>query len=354
MRSLLLSALIAGSGASFAAAAADLFDSREARSAREQAERALDTLETTWIPRGGLEIVTGGPSSARTQSRWGHISLRFVGSAERPLEDLTIEAMALTGPDASIPEVIVKGAFGGFAIAPVVQSLGELIRAYYFQEMRGYTRTIIPSTAARRRALIDTLRAVTKERTGHDRYYFLTTNCTSYVSWILNQAGFAQLPAPVPFLPTLASLHLRRSFVSPWPEIEGVSAKRLHAYAEGIDDLATTNTLDLQRLIVFRGVALGPAFFRANAELERRTDIHAADDVYGVKSLGPEFYQSDPTRAPNADEVRSAFKPRQLTEARRANRAALRTNYTTSFCRGAVEQCAYFTRVQSVLKTLAP
>ncbi len=140
------------------------------------------------------------------------------------------------------------GQTGDYPTVLMFDSLGALIRSYYFNETRGYSRTIVPTTSALRAALIQTLDGVNGVRTGTDRYYFLANNCTTYIAWILASSGLAQLPNP--FIPTQAALHLRRSFLTAWPEIQALSPTDLKRFSVGTDSLSSVSTMDLQRMIV--------------------------------------------------------------------------------------------------------
>ena len=313
---------------------------------RAAAERALELLDHAWVDHGGLEVITGGPSAALTQSRWGHLALRFVGSGPSSLEDTVVEVIALNSPADGPWTVVTRGLGGGYPIVPAFESLGALIQGYYFRETRGYARTILPSTAGLRRALLDTFRAVVRERLGVDQYYFLTENCASYLSGILSRAGFTQTPTPIPFFPAQAGLHFRRSFLSPWPEVAGVSAAELKRLSSPrvLDRLAARATLELQRLLAFRGTELNDVSTAVRSVLESRSDLSDTDRVYGITPLPVWMYQA---AAPAETDARAVFSRAQLERAVASNRAV---NDPNEICVANPRQCAAFRAVQHTLE----
>ncbi len=159
---------------------------------------------------------------------------------------------------------------------------------------------------------------------------------------------------PTPFIPTRASLHYRRSFVSPWPDVEGISAVDLHRYSDiqKLEDWPRFSTLDLQRLIAFRGLELGASLFVMAKGLSTRTDLQTSERVYGIEVLPKEFYQrsEDPRGRISSEVLSKYFTAKQLKEAARYNRATWMSSYTTSFCRDSPQQCAYFNQARQVVE----
>jgi len=326
---------------------------------KTSSQQAIEFLKQQWLQDGGLELISGGPSSAAAQSQWGHTSMRFVGSGASALEDIVVEAMALSPPTDKSSDVIINGVSGNYAIVLHFGSLGNLIQSYYFSETRGYSRTIIPSTRELRQSLLNTLSEVNQVRIGKDRYYFFTNNCTSYLAWLLETTGFNQVSPPTPFLPARVNLHLRRSFISPWPEVEGISSKDLHRYSnlQQNHSWEKVSTLDLQRLIAFRARDLGANRSRIISQLKSRQDFKSTEQVYGVEILPKPFYQQGEkiSEAISPASLATYFTSAQLSQAALYNRAAWMTNYTSTFCSNlkspSQNQCNYFAKAKKLIET---
>lgn len=323
---------------------------------KSNAEESIELLNHDWVENGGLELVIIDSGSDEVESNWGHLYLRFVGSGVTPFEDTTVQAVALTLPPDFGLKRFFKGIFGGFWIVLEFEKLNQIVVKSCSSEFRGFSRTIIPSTRELRIHLLETLKGINNVRTGKDRYYFLTNNCTSYTSWLLNSAGFAQLPAPVPFFPKHASLHFRRSFISPWPDVNGVSKKELHPYLDlwQVRSWKEFSTLNLQRLLAFRGSDLGANRVNVVKELSLRKDIQPMDRVYGINILPMDFYQRNEIFS-NQDfelEITDLFNGEQLANAKLYNRSATRDLNTTTFCSKFKDQCEYFNMAQRLMESV--
>ncbi len=315
---------------------------------RKSVRHSIENLRINWVKTGGIEVVSAGPSSAKAQSRWGHLALRFVGSGSTPLDDIVVEALAVGAPEDGPVKIAGKGVFGGYLIGLSFGPLGNLIKDYYFRETRGYSRTILPSSERLRSSLLTTLAKINEVRFGSDRYYFFTENCASYLSWVLESSGFRQLPIPIPFIPTSAKLHFRNSFLAPWPEILSLPPKDLGAFhPENVTHWSSFSTLQLQRLLVFHGFELGSYMKDVVSELARRSDQQSTERVYGIEILPSAFYQQNQNL--DASTLKPFFSKSQVTETLRLNRIAWSSAYTEAFCRASAE-CRFFEAAQKVLE----
>ena len=316
---------------------------------------AIEKLSLHWINNGGLEIITGGPSSSRIQSQWGHTSIRFVGSGTTPIEDIVVEALALNPPKDDQLDVIYEGLTGGYPIVLFFRSMSYLIQYYYYIELRGFTRTIIPTTRQTRLTLLKTLQSINESRSGKDKYLFIGNNCTSYIARVLAAAGFYQIELPRPFIPTRMNLHLRRSYLSPWPEVHGISISDLRALEEKIknDDISKWATLELQKLTVFSGFALGDNILKIFKELDQRTDHSLTEDVYGLNKLPNSMYQRTQEFEPTLrDSIKDLFDKDQLDFVNMYNRATWFTTYNSDLCKHAPLQCTHFKRSMNLMLEL--
>jgi hypothetical protein len=324
--------------------------------ARSLSLQNIQFLKSKWIDEGGIELITGGPSSAHLQSRWGHVSIRFVGSGDTQIEDITMEALGLNSPDDAFKETIVKGTNGGYPIFIMFTSIGDIVRQYYFNENRGYSRTIIPSNRKLRIAVLQVIEDWLTTQVGTDRYYFFSNNCASFMAALLDRAGFHQLPQPTPLIPTQMSLHLRRSYLAPFPEILGVSADRMLKLRDlnSVRAWSKLATLDLQRLIAFHGLELGSNLPLIAQTLRTRNDKKSADQVYAIEARPAAFYQRESGDSLNLRKlnIKSYFSFDELESATLFNRASWMTTYNSSFCNQSnmIEQCDYFNNIRKAME----
>lgn len=323
---------------------------------KENNSASIQNLSEKWVDRGGLELITGGPSSSNTESRWGHTSVRFFGSSDNPIEDIVVEAVALNNSQDGTIGLIYKGLSGGYPAILNFKTVGDQIRYYYHKELRGYTRTIIPTTKALRENLLRVLDRVNRADSPESQYYFLSNNCTSYMARLLNESGLKQLELPYPFLPKQANIHYRRSYLSPWPEMKGLSIEFLKQKEKDLENKPVTDfsTIALQQLLVFSSASLGEKLIPVVQELDKRDEKASSEQVYGLEALPLPMYQRgvflDQEDLGNA--VSGMFTKKEIRYYNMYNRAAWNTTYGHRYCSAYKEQCDYFKSGMDLLISL--
>ena len=317
---------------------------------------SIKKLTGEWVENGGLEIITGGPSASNTESRWGHTSIRFFMSGDTSIQDIVAEAVALNDSSDSTLGLIYKGLSGGYPAVLNFKTVGDQIRYYYYQELRGYKRTIIPTNRHMRAKLVETLRRVNAASSPEDQYFFLSNNCTSYIAKLLKQADFNQLPLPYPFVPKQANIHYRRSYLSPWPEMTGISIeflKDLEANIEKRQSFSNLPTLNLQQLLVFSGLSLGENLLAVAEELSKRTDKATTEEVYGLQALPTPLYQRTTKINKSFNSTLSKmFTTKEIEHTNLYNRTAWHTTYGHQYCTNHRAQCDYFREGMQILFSL--
>lgn len=138
-----------------------------------------------------IELIQIG-EGPRYFSKWGHIFLRFVGSRENQMDDLTVSFLV----DANDYEVDNwKGFFGGkYAIYPLIKPMKVHIHDYVETEKRTLTRYPVSINENQKQKLKDILRSWIKDRSQMGSWAFYDNNCTNLLNRYLFEAGLFTHP----------------------------------------------------------------------------------------------------------------------------------------------------------------
>lgn len=323
---------------------------------KERFRQALLKIPKSWIENGGIEVITGGPSYSKTESYFGHSALRLVGSGGDALNDFAIEILGILPTTNSWVATAYNGLGGVGPVTISVVPMSNLIGRYFFEQMRGITRMIIPSNPALRRTLISTLLKFNDEKVGNERYYFLTNNCASVLQRLLEDAGFVQVSFPKTPRPAQLPIFLRYSYVAPWPEMTGISSQDIFRFKDlsSIQHWDAISTLELQRILHFRRNEVISYLKQIATVLRSRKDQAALDVIYGLRPPADFLYQStlDPLLQDQHTKLKNEFSPVELSKAIRHNSSAMRSTARFKVCAAAPEQCQYFNKAQQLLKTI--
>lgn len=158
----------------------------------------------------------GNPASA-----FGHVFLKLDRSEKDDLMDQSINFGALVPPEESLPAYVIKGIFGGYVA-------GYSDRYFYTQDVT-YSRTELRdmwkyplnlTESQKMQFLLHVWEILTKK----EKYYFLTENCATAVSDVIEAAigekvsddsGFWY--SPVEFIHDMSELHLRNNYGERYP-----------------------------------------------------------------------------------------------------------------------------------------
>lgn len=170
----------------------------------------------------GLEAIVAAGSNDAFYSRFGHAMLRFVKADGVFATDsvLSLEAnVADTNIDA------MKGLFGGYTIAPTIQSLGDFWQEYVQTEERPLNRYVVLSTPVLRHKLLLELKAWYENPSLSGNYTFLKNNCVGALAKLLDDSGFPAAIGMYPIIPTDFNDWLSHSLLSPFPPTQMQSPK---------------------------------------------------------------------------------------------------------------------------------
>jgi len=128
----------------------------------------------------GLEVLYVAASGRALESLFGHVLLRVVrredpGRVRGPSFDTQVQLVALTGGDLPGLEYAWRGLTGGYQMALVTTTFGDLRRELLEGEQRGIRRFRLNLTASERRRALERIWEL--ERVGYSRYFFFGHNC---------------------------------------------------------------------------------------------------------------------------------------------------------------------------------
>lgn len=316
----------------------------------------LQRIAEPWIEHGGLELLTAGSSQKKSESTWGHTALRLVGSAETPMNDVTVEFYALMGHEEGLISKATKGFSGGFPLTLSTTPLFKLLQKYLYLETRGIKRLLIPTDAKFRRSLLAAIFKLQDNINAKKRgYYLLSDNCAGMIFELFQNAGWTLLPIPTPAFPKHVEAHLMRSLVTPWTSFPAFDPSEL----EIIEQTLITNrplnefaTSSLQRFYILRGPYLTSAQRQALLQhVEDRTDQTPSNDIWMMNPLPNSRYQLDDPR-PSIDSKH--LLDSQTWQQWRNNtalfqNAVLSSLWTPRQCQDQATACAYFKRAHLIL-----
>jgi len=145
----------------------------------------------TWANTGELshfEVLLVASTGRQPESLFGHLMMRPVwreGSVVRgPSFESVVQPVALTGVETAGPGYVLKGLSGGFSLAFLTTTRGDLSHETLELEQRTVRRFRLRLTEGERIRLIE--RVWEMERRGYLPYYFATDNCASALLFLIN------------------------------------------------------------------------------------------------------------------------------------------------------------------------
>ncbi|HEY8209056.1 MAG TPA: DUF4105 domain-containing protein [Myxococcaceae bacterium] len=203
-------------------------------------EPSLETLEILYVAASGRAV----------ESLFGHVLLRLVrrddpSRVRGPSFDTQVQLVALTGAERPGPEYAWRGLTGGYQLALITTTFGDLRRELLEGEQRGIRRFRLNLTASERRRALERIWEL--ERVGYSRYFFFGHNCADALVDLVDAAleGGRRAPraGPWPLSPAGALDALRtvragdRPLLEPMPgelqstQLQALDAERRRASA---------------------------------------------------------------------------------------------------------------------------
>jgi hypothetical protein len=146
-----------------------------------------------WADVEGLshfELLLVASSGRQPESLFGHLLMRPVwreGAVPRgPSFEAVVQPVALTGMESRGPNYLAKGLFGGYSLAFLTSTMGDLAHETLELEQRTLRRFRLRLTPSEQVRLLE--RVWEMERRGYLPYYFLTDNCASALLFLINGA----------------------------------------------------------------------------------------------------------------------------------------------------------------------
>jgi hypothetical protein len=208
-----------------------------------------------------VEVLLVAATGRAVESLFGHVMLRLQRSGGArvagPSFQTAVQLVALTGAEQPGLEYAVRGLTGGYQIAVLTTSFGDLRRELLEDEQRGIRRFRLNLTATERRRALERIWEL--ERTGYARYFFFGHNCATALLDLVEAVleGGRRVPRPgflVPLTPSGALDALAgvtagdRPLLEPVPgELESTQLAALRSEAlraEALRDLELAGALD--------------------------------------------------------------------------------------------------------------
>ncbi len=146
-----------------------------------------------------LEIIHVGPGK-QYFSLFGHVLVRFVGSADKPVDDLTLSFLA----DFNEFKVDnIKGWFGGdngYVVLPKISPFREYIKEYAVGENRYLIRHALNTTNEQNKNVLAVLKAWIRNPYLPGPYAFRENHCVGVINKMFKTADFP-LNGPAAFFP---------------------------------------------------------------------------------------------------------------------------------------------------------
>lgn len=167
----------------------------------------------------GIELLLAGDSNRRMESRWGHLLLRFVDHDADPYNDMVLSFEAIID---DLQADYLKGAVGGYVMAPAFRPLSYYLRFYLITEGRPIHRYIIPTSDTDKEHLKYAIRYALDNPGYIGDYEFFENNCSTAMHRILS----AILPLErLISIPEKAPEVLTNRLIFPMPAITQTSAQ---------------------------------------------------------------------------------------------------------------------------------
>ena len=137
-----------------------------------------------------FELLLVASSGRQPESLFGHLAMRPVwreGAVPRgPSFGAVVQPVALTGLEARGPSYVARGLTGGYTLAFLTSTLGDLSHEALQLEQRTIRRFRLKLTPSEQVRLLE--RTWELERRGYLAYYFFTDNCASALLFLINGA----------------------------------------------------------------------------------------------------------------------------------------------------------------------
>ncbi|WP_434379679.1 DUF4105 domain-containing protein [Melittangium boletus] len=158
------------------------------------APRAACPAFDAWARQEALaevEVLLVSSTGRQPESLFGHLMLRPVWREDAeavrgPGFDAVVQPVALTGGRARGPDYVLMGLAGGFSLAFLTTTLGDVAHEALELEQRTVRRFRLRLTAGERVRVLE--RVWELERRGYLPYFFATDNCASALLFLLNGA----------------------------------------------------------------------------------------------------------------------------------------------------------------------
>lgn len=132
-----------------------------------------------------VELIHVGPGPAYF-SKWGHLMLRFKGSAPTLEDDLTLGFLADFN---EFPYSRYKSIFGGYTVLPKLDTLSNYRVKYQQIENRTMDFYLLESSAPEREKLLRTLKQWLTDPRTPGTYTFFSNNCVGLMNRLLFESG---------------------------------------------------------------------------------------------------------------------------------------------------------------------
>lgn len=167
---------------------------------QEKTRRHLTELEQKDFNVWGIELWVAGPNHEQLASSWGHAQMRLIGSGSQPGRDLVVTFVAQTPLNLEY----LKGVRGDYPVVVQVSTVEDVLQQYVVKENRSIYSLIVPSTAVRRKALIQEIQRFHREAGQNGAYYFYGRNCAGVLQEVLAEVGIISLTGSTNFPARLA------------------------------------------------------------------------------------------------------------------------------------------------------
>lgn len=161
----------------------DDFNQTHSQFLKENKKRAEKVL-SNGFHYSGIEVIY--VQSGESYYSWfGHVLLKFVGSAKNPKDDISI---SFIGDFNEVSMDIKKAYFGGYKTLIVIKKFREFIDEYTQKEGRYIERHIIPTSTEERSKILSVLRSWIKRPELAGDYAFRRNGCTALILKLLAKA----------------------------------------------------------------------------------------------------------------------------------------------------------------------